>query len=116
MPVTLSGRVDDVESGDCSSLVWGFPETHCVLTVVAAENEHFSRFSALYLFALINHIITSVASTRAMIGALENEVEYSREKDLAHLAKTSYLLTLEMEELIDLNIAWPQYDLLPFLA
>ncbi len=109
LPVTSVDRVDDMECGMPSALIWRIAQLQCVVTAYHTESEHFPGVSALYLFSWMSHALVGVTSLRAMVGALGLESERSGQSDVVSLAETSHRLTLEMEEMFDLNVAWPEY-------
>jgi hypothetical protein len=110
LPVPPDARLDDVDSGNRDSLMWGFEGARCVLTVNSAAAERFPDTSSLYLFGWTSHMIIGVASVRAMMGSLAAEAEYSNDGAVRELAEQSHRITLEMEEMFDLSISWPEYE------
>jgi hypothetical protein len=109
LPVTKGDRVDDMQCGLRGALIWRIAHLQCVVTVYRAKSNYFPDVSALYLFGWMSHALVGVTSVRAIVGALARESERSRDRDVAELAKRSHRLTLEMEEMFDLNVAWPEY-------
>jgi hypothetical protein len=112
LPIGAEHRIDDIDCGVASGVIFAIPQHQCVVTAFSMRSERFPDRSALNLFAWMSHLLVGAASARAMMSSLVLEAEHSREADAEQLAKTSYSLTLEMEEMFDLKIAWPEYEFL----
>jgi len=110
MPISPTDRVD--QGGDASrgALSWVVPNRRSLVTAYTAGRELFPGPSALYLFSWFGHMLVSIASAGAMIGTLTLEANYSRNNEVVELARESYLLTLEMEEMYDVDLAWREYE------
>jgi len=83
-----------------------------VVTAFCAKSEAFPDRPALGLFAWMNQLLVGIASSRALMGALVSEAEHSKEDEAKNFATVAHGLTLEMEEMFDLKIAWPEFDFL----
>ena len=103
-------RLDDLECGASGMLMWALEGRRCVLSVHSPEAEEFPKSWSLNQFGWTSHMIIGIASVRAMMGALAAEAEYWSDDAVGKLAERSHRITLEMEEMFDLNISWPEYE------
>ena len=108
-PAASRGRIDDVNCGVPAAMTWGIPDEQCVVTAVSQCRDRFPGESALNMFGWVSQSLAGIVTARAMIGAMANDAARLREQDVVELAGVSYLRTLELEELFDLNTSWPEY-------
>lgn len=104
-----SDRVDDLETARPESLTWAIPGLRAVVTVGSLRHEAFPGLSLLNSFGWIGQMVVSMAAARTIVQKLGDEARFSRTGDAAELARRSHLLLLELEEMYDLDVAWPTY-------
>jgi hypothetical protein len=105
----------DAEDGaGVGHLSWYLRRERILLTVYSRSRDHWPGFSSLNLFGWFGHMMLSVTSAKQTIHLIAEEVAsktMSDKPDLIAVARSAHRSFLELEELYDLDIAWPTYQL-----
>lgn len=104
---TGADRIDVTGAGGTAYMSWYLPNVRAVVTAYSLREEAFPRFSAVNLFGRLAHVAVAGASAQATLDALGRAVSTS--KGIDHMANEAHERVLELEEMYDLDIAWPEY-------
>ena len=102
-------RLDDARCGFRSLGSWSIPERSCLVSAYDNDAEHFPSTSMLNAFPWLGYMLIGIASARTIVRALGHAVERSASTAVREVAAQSHQLTLELEEMYDLDIAWDSY-------
>jgi hypothetical protein len=105
---------DHPPTGSRKYLTWCLQRERVLLTVYSRSEDRFPGPSSLSLFAWLAHMLLGITSARQIMRTIMEEVTRetsSGSPDMATVAHSVHRSFLELEELYDLDSAWPTYRL-----
>ncbi len=88
---------------------WAIAERSCLISLFSASPQRQSSLTPLTVFPWLAYLIIGIATGKTILRAMGQVAEQSRSSKIFPLAKQSYRLALELEEVYGLDITWPSY-------
>jgi hypothetical protein len=102
------------DGGGRGHMTWCLRRERILLTAYSRSRDRYPGFSSLNLFGWFGHMVLSITSAKQTIHLIAEEVARRttrRNPDMVNVAHSFHSSFLELEELYDLDIAWPTYQM-----
>lgn len=106
-PIELFTRIDQQQTLDSNALAWHVAGRRGIVLACNRSAEQFPGRSSLNSFGSFSHMLIAASCSIDMIEALLQEAVW--QPDTLHRARSAYDLLVELEDLVDLDTAWPSY-------
>jgi hypothetical protein len=106
-PPTPDDRVDVLATGGLAHMTWRIPGEHIIVTAYRREADEFPSLSSLNLVGWFAYMAVGVTCAWQTMYSLTHDTD--KLQDVAKLSQLVHDRILDLEDVYDLDVAWPAY-------